>query len=258
MAEQTLRVNGKKRTPVKVTAWLSSPLAGNAPMLDGLLEWAMLRHMPSIRESSGGHRHMVQRGGYERVPIPLGESVIGGHSIAMASSPILPIPEDEWSQKMARPMVVDPELIGERKKLNTSSGPNKSCLIPIRGRLVDRIVWFAVAEGGRPKWKTKKSTGDRYQAWPSAPCSLRKVLQKITAIGSKCSQGFGVVDRWDVEPIEQDWSWFAPIADGSVLMRPLPAGDHFPNDMQGARLTFGCFRGPYHDKRNAGEVMVPC
>ncbi len=248
-------MSARRRQPVKVTAWLCSPLAGEPPMLDGLLEFYMLRHMPRIKETSGGHRHMHRSfGGYNCVPIPIARDMVGGWLIPRCSSPIIPTPDSEYTQKFARPMVVDSSLIAERKKLNTSSGPNKSCLLPLRCRLVDRIVWFAVAEHDSSRGRNdvrKRGSG-------SPAARLRHRLKKIGCVGSKVAHGYGEVERWEVDPIDDDWSWFAPSEDGAVLMRPLPIGDWLPDNLCGSRLDFDRPCGPYHDKSHACEVVKPC
>lgn len=248
----------RRREPVKVTAWLSSPLAGEPPMLDGLLEFLMLRHMPRIKETRGGHRHMHHtNGGYPIVPIPIARDPLGDWLIPRCSSPIIPTPSNEWSQRYARPMVTDDSLIGDRKKINTSSGPNKSCLLPVRARLIDRVVWFALAEYDGSKSGTRRD-GAKRTGGGRPSTRVRHRLKKLTAIGGKCAHGYGDVDRWEVDVVDDDWSWFAPSDDGPVLMRPLPIGDWIPDDTQGARADFDRPCGPYHDKAHACEVFKPC
>jgi len=218
----------------------------------------MLRHMPRILETCGGSRHAGYiNGGHRLIPIPIARERIGDWLIPRCSSPILPAPASEWTQRFARPMVTDHDLIAERRKINTSSGPNKSCLLPLRSRLVEKIVWFAVAETDSSKGHGLRKNGKPRGAASPLSCIKRR-LKKINTIGSKASQGHGVVSRWEVELVDDDWSWFAKDAAGQVLMRPLPRGDWLPDNLLGAKVSFDRPCGPYHDKAQACEVVKPC
>ena len=219
----------------------------------------MLRHMPSVLRSSGAGRHAdYSNAGHQLVPIPIARDPIGGWLIPRCSSPITAEPHAEFSQNMARPMVTDAGIIVERKKLNTSSGPNKSCLIPLRVRLVPCVVWFAVAEGVTSGW-TRNSDGERRRRFRSPRNALRDRLRKVKEIGNKRGHGWGVIDRWDVEEVDEDYSWFAPGEDRNpVLMRPLPECVELPAGLTGARKSFDRPCGPYHDKSHACKVVQPC
>jgi len=225
--------------PLKVTATLNSPLAGEAPMLDALLERVMAIHMPSILASSGGWKHASGRP--SSIPIPIARTRLGDypHLIPMSSAPICSRPLAETHEHYARAFPVElAELLepGQRIQINTGSGEHRSYRLPLRVAWVDRIVWFAV---GVPK-------------------EVRRLLRRVWAVGKKPSIGYGRVSQWMVEPIDEDYAWFAPSPAGPVLMRTLPAGDWLPPDLVGYRPWFGTPVAPYWDKTLYADVVQPC
>lgn len=78
-----------------------------------------------------------------------------------------------------------------RGKVNHKAGPYRSCRVPLMVVLVPELVWYAV--------------GNRYE--------VEWLLQYITHIGKKRSQGYGRVARWTVERAEEDLSSLRPIPD---------------------------------------------
>lgn len=236
-------------TPLKVTAHLAGPLAGDAPMLDAILERVMVRHLPAILRTEHGHRHAsTMAGRYNEpaarpgmVPIPLKRETIGGWLVPRCSSPILPPSPDapERVEHYAKRLSVehaadlDPR---DLKIVNTTGGEFKSYRLPLRVRAVARVAWFCVGRG----------------------TEVRRRLKDIAAIGKKTSMGYGRVARWEVERVAEDWSWFAPSSKGPVLMRPLPAGEHLPVGLQGARPWFGSCVPPYWQRSFFLEVVTPC
>ncbi len=231
----------------KVTAWLSSPLCGNPPMLDSLLEWAMGLHMSAIVRSSNGDRHARrEHGGHRLIPIPIERVRLGPWLIPRASSPIFAATEETVGHVNKRPEF-DPAMLDPKalRQVPVASGPYKGYRLPRRVRLVDRVVWFAVAVP-----RCGKSGG--------AASHLRSRLKDVRAIGEDTNVGYGQVQRWEVEPVEHDWSWYADAPDGPVLMRPLPVGEWLPDGLRGSRRSFGRPCGPYFDRVNACEVVTPC
>lgn len=238
--------------PVKVTAWLSSPLCGHPPMLDSLLERYMNRHMSAIVASTNGARHArYEHGGYRLVPIPIARQRLGSWLIPLASSPILGAVIDQdvgWVTKMLR---ADASLTYERRKIPLTNGPFKAYRLPRRIRLVDRVVWFAMAQSDSSAHKSPMSR-------------LRQTLRKIPALGEDVNIGYGNVLRWEVEPHGHDWSWFAPHPSGwQVLMRPLPIGDWIPPGLLGAQPWYGRPCGPYWESGDSGnsgggKMVRPC
>lgn len=237
--------------PVKVTCVLATPVAGlQAPYLDSLCELIMARKMKSIQESSNGHRHMYDiqmRGqpipldGVGKIPIPIARRNVDGLPIPRCSSPILvDVVSDHASHFTSAFPIEKYEYLHEkeRSKVRQSGGRFKSFRIPLRMRLVDRIVWFAVLR-------------DQMTV-------LRRLLKQIHHIGKKSSQGHGIIKEWIVEGVDNDYSWYATSGDGTVLMRPLPADMDHPSDLIGYRKTFGGFVGPYWQRDFWREIYEPC
>lgn len=225
--------------PLRITATLSAPLAGDAPMLDALMEFAMSRHLGQsfgLSHANGPGRAEYQPG---LIPVPIARRRVKGFPwpIALASSPIYSSRTD-GVEHFARRFDVDPSLIREdgRRVYQTQSGEFKSYRLPLRLRLCDRVVWFAV--------------GDRKE--------VRHKLKSIRAIGKKISIGYGTVKGWTVEDAADDYSWFAPSDAGTVLMRPLPTGPHLPHDLVGFRPWYGGIVPPYWAPEFYRECVVPC
>jgi hypothetical protein len=243
--------------PVKITCELASPLAGDAPMLDALVEWVMSIHMISVMKSSGGHHHLVEPRGRGqpvsepgRIPIPICREVIDGLPIPLCSSPILgPVYSDgvehvgkalalEWSHLLAP---------SERKIVSTTGGWTKSYRLPLRIRSVERIVWFAAV-----KACAAPSDRNRYLR------ELRKLLRHAYSIGKKTADGYGRVAIWRVEEWSDDWSWFASSDVGPVLMRPLPASARLPLGLLGYRPDFCAVTPPYWQRDFWKTAVSPC
>lgn len=237
--------------PVKVTAVLSTPIASDPPMLDSLCELAMCGKMRSVIETdrTGRHSFPLIPAGQEvpiehlgKIPIPIHRERIDGLPIPLCSSPILPRPESDTHGHFHSKFEVEKAYLlkpKERTKIAASGGRFKSFRLPLRLRVVDRIVWFAAIK--------------------SEPSRLRCLLRKhILAIGKKTTFGYGRVREWIVEPCESDTSWFADSEAGPVLMRPLPLGDHLPHDLIGSRIDFGAVCGPYWQQSLWRERVMPC
>jgi len=239
------------RHPLKnwlVSAWLSTPLCGDPPQLDAVLQWEMANRL--------GLKHAKKTGRWtppdeiEDVPISLAKRTVNGRDIHCCSSPIIPplyaqeagyiekIPS-EWvdhtgkrfeSAKMAG--IIAPEY---RKSVLTASGPYKQRFVPERVRLVPRVCWFL--------------RGDRE--------GINKLLIRIYALGRHRSIGYGAVWKWTFDEVANDYSIFTPCNGKIILMRILPVGEDL-NNVCGYRLSFGGYRAPYWHPAYQTEVAVPC
>lgn len=237
--------------PVKVTAILSTPLASDPPMLDALCELAMCGKMKAVIETDKTGRHtfpLVPAGqpvpleDVGKIPIPIAREIVDGLPIPRSSSPIIPQPQSDTHGHYHKKFEVEHATLlkpSERTKIAASGGRFKSFRLPLRLRVVDRIVWFAGIK--------------------ESPARLRGLLKKrVLAIGKKTSFGYGRVAEWIVEESDADYSWFAPSEAGPVLMRPLPASMECPKNLQGSRLDFGAVCGPYWQQSLWRERIVPC
>lgn len=243
--------------PVKVTCELAAPLAGDAPMLDALVEWVMSLHMSSVMRTSNGHRHLVEPRGRGqpvsepgKIPIPICRSFVDGLPIPLCSSPILGPVYSDGVEHVGKSLALEQSHLlaaEERKIVSTTGGWTKSYRLPLRIRTVERIVWFAAV-----KSCDRASQRRRYVR------ELGKLLRRVYSIGKKTADGYGRVSAWRVEEVAEDWSWFAPSGDGPVLMRPLPAACRLPDGLRGFRPDFGAVTPPYWQRSFWRSSVLPC
>ena len=231
-AEQMLPT--ENRSALKVTAHLSSPLAGTVPHLDALLE-----HEMAQREGKAWkiQRHQEAPSAGE-IHIPMLRRSIGGVPVACCSSPIVE-PSREMAEHFAKRLATEHAgLLAPKKRLvvAVSNQVFKSYRLPLRLRNARRIVWFALAHR-RP---------------------VLSLLRSVHSLGKKRSYGYGRVARWEAETIDVDWSWYVLSEKGHVLMRPLPACGELPPNLQGARPDFGACQPPYWHPDRYMEIVVPC
>lgn len=221
----------------KATAWLSSPLAGEPPAFDAMLEWELANRL-GLKHAKKLTRN-VPLSQIERVPIPLSQRTLAGHDVYCCSNPILPEPFAEWSDRTSKR--IDTDLIAlmlspeERKSLLVASGPYKMRYVPTRVRLIDRVVWFF--------------RGDRAE--------VNKLLKSIVAIGKHRNIGYGVMERWEFEEMPADYSITALCQGKPVLMKTVPMGQHLEG-VTGFTHSFGGAFPPYWHPETAMEIAVPC
>lgn len=241
--------------PLKVTARLVSPLAGDPPMLDALLEWVMSFRMTSVMRTCSDDRHSVDlrpRGmpvsEAGKIPIPVWRKTICGLPIPLSSAPIFRADWDtqEHFNKALQFALCDLLEPTENRIIATTGGPFKSYRLPLRVRGVQSVSWFCLGRG--------RASGNG----SAVACEVRKLLKHVTSIGKKTSIGYGRVAGWTVEQADDDYSWFAPSDTGTVLMRPLPWRDDMPADLVGFRRDFGSPCPPYWQREFYREIVTPC
>jgi hypothetical protein len=219
---------------LKITCHLASPIGGDVPMLDSILEYEMAQRL--------GLAGKIQRSEpappYGMITIPIARHWIGGLLIPCCSSPIVE-PAQESVERFAKRLSTEhADLLkpSERKMVPVGNGLFKSYRLPIRLRHTSQIVWF--------------TTGTRRH--------VLKLLKSVVSLGKKRSYGYGIIKEWTAEKIDEDLSWFAPTDSGTILMRPLPACDDLPADLIGFRKEFGAAQSPYWHPDRYIERVVPC
>jgi len=222
-----------------VRARLAAPLAGDAPHLDALLEWAMSLHHPRAEPGYKVDRRLAAPPA-GAIPIPLARRDVAGWPIPLCSSPIVGVNDAEAVEHYAKR--IDPDRAGllapdARTVMATTNTWTKSYRLPLRVRLVSEVAWFAVGN--------RKSI-------------LGLLRRDVHAIGKKVSIGYGRVREWIVDRVDADLSWFAPTEYGTLLMRPLPAEMELPGDLIGHRPDFGACCPPYWHPDRYGEIVTPC
>lgn len=222
----------------KVSAWLASPLAGDAPALDAILAWELAKRMGMKHHNKTTRATPIDE--ILDVPIPLAKRDISGDVVYCCSNPIVPEPTaPEWVERTTKrfdtseiALLLDPS---QRKNLLTASGPYKSRYAPVRVRLVPRVCWFV--------------RGDRKE--------MNKLLKSVYAIGSHRNIGYGLVWKWEYEEVEADYSIYAMCRGKPVLMKTIPLGDGVEN-VCGYRRGYGAYRPPYWHPERQREVAIPC
>lgn len=221
------------------TAHLAGPLAGDPPQLDSLLEWALsLYHSKAVPGYKVDRKYPAPPPG--DIPIPILRVALGRFAVGCCSSPILPVPDAEWVEHVAKRIGVERAgLLAEPSRLvvATTNSWTKSYRLPLRCRRVACVKWFA--------------RGDRRE-------TLKLLRKAVPSLGKKVADGYGRVERWEVERVDGDASWFARSPLGPVLMRPLPVGPWLPDPLLGARRSFGACAPPYWHPDRYGEIVVPC
>jgi len=122
---------------------------------------------------------------------------------------------------------------GRRGKVAEQSGKYKAYRMPLNILILPWLEWYAV--------------GDLK--------AVRELCSGIVAIGKKCSQGHGIVERWEVEEWPEDWS---EVRDGRLTRAvfDLPPGVEVEYAGKCQRRIYGV-RPPYWDRANQSEVWMP-
>jgi CRISPR type IV-associated protein Csf3 len=111
----------------------------------------------------------------------------------------------------------------KRGAVNVKSAKYKNYRMPMVNIITEKIEWYCV--------------GDLEQ--------VKELVNMITAIGKKRSQGYGLVDEWTVESWPEDWSIYGP---KGKFMRAIP-------DSNGS-MIWGV-RPPYWYHDNQVMCQVP-
>lgn len=109
-------------------------------------------------------------------------------------------------------------LTPHAKKIDVQRGKFKAGRIPLTVMLFDRLIWYAVGDAD----------------------AIRTLCSRVTHIGKKPSQGFGVVAEWQVEPWPEDWSI---IDSAGNLTRAIPTAQ--PGTPPSGRIEHCPIRPPY-------------
>lgn len=122
--------------------------------------------------------------------------------------------------------------IESRKKIQVGSGQYKMYDMPMPTMWAESWIFYA--------------NGDINE--------VRRLLTKhISAIGKKCSQGFGSIKHITIEPSERDWS----VLKGGVPMRPIPVSGAGAFGLDCDVQMYYAYRAPYWHRENMVQCYMP-
>lgn len=219
---------------LRVTAWMASPIAGDVPHLDALLEFEMAQRLGLAQKI----RRECAAPPPGEIHIPMLRQSYGGVGVACCSSPIY-APRSTFREHIAKRLAVEhAPLLSENSRLVVATGnaTYKSYRLPLTMIDCERVVWLCEADR-RP---------------------LLKLLKSVTSIGKKRGIGYGRIAKWEAEDVEGDCWWFGNRDGCAVLMRPLPWCEQLPKNLVGARRDFGACSPPYWHPDRYLEIVIPC
>lgn len=230
--------------PLLITASLCSPLAGDAPMLDAILErYAFIHNINNCESLSKGAQlnthdtlkyYMI-----ESVPLAV-HTFKNGKRCYCVSFPIVDYKKDETEHFSTRmDFNTLKNIVSEKdiNKLRQNTGAYAPTFEPFRVRAASQIKWYA---NGTKSY-------------------LSKWLNSIKYIGSRTSSGFGRVSQWSVEACDHDFWMMASCKDKKpVLMRSIPKDEMNIDEIDGAMLYFGALVPPYWHPQRQMEILKPC
>jgi len=217
-----------------VSANLLTPLAGDPPILDSLLEYAVTFLMKTCKKITRDS----PAPGFCSVPLPLSRLKLNGIEIWRCSNPIMEkdikIKHEFLSKQLS---VENALLLSEKNRRNVpiNRGEYKSIRKPIKIIHCKKIAWFCHG---------KKDV-------------LMRMLERIKAIGNYRKIGYGLIKNWDMKEIDRDYSWYAVKNKDMVLMRNLPLCDELPKNLIGYKKSYGAFAAPYWHPERIAEIVEP-
>lgn len=207
--------------PMKVTFKMQSPVVtSDYIFLDGLISSAVfkdcIRNYYDLPENRNELIH---------IPLPLKqygtcEEKFYAASIGFADTIVEGI--DHWRKRTE---------IESKKQIRIGSGQYKMYDMPMPTMYA--YTWTFYANGNIAEVR-------------------RLLTTHISAIGKKCSQGFGAIRNIAVEPSEHDWS---VLRDG-IPMRPIPVSVNCKSIDCDVKMFFA-FRPPYWHRVNMTECYMP-
>lgn len=222
----------KPTSPIKVTAHLTDGRINSADgiiMLDAILYHAWFyRHAPHVLEGLGGEA--VPGEGHIGLPL---RQLPGNRYAASRAVYKETAQEVEYWNKRPNFFSADAERFLEDKKgvISSSVGGYRAYRMP-------QVIRY-VADGKLTFWGIGNAD------------EVLDLLNAIPAVGKKAAMGWGTVDRWAVEPAEEDYTTLHP---DYGLMRPMPVEEI---RLEGYPILKYAVKPPYWKSCNARLCYVP-
>jgi CRISPR type IV-associated protein Csf3 len=224
--------------PIHIRAYLRTPVIADRFLpLDGLLLYQAHRAL------AGGGPEQTIPGGEQTNTVsrlPLGTVRHGRrdwyYKCSWAQWSHTVEGRDHWNKRFDSAIADMVDFQGKRGKVIIEQGKYRAYHMPVFYRSALWIDWYAVG----------------------CLASLQYLLQIVTHIGKKASQGWGRVKEWVVEPWPDDWSTWV---DGR-LMRGVPQKDALAFVQQSRKfapfdiLHYG-IRPSYYRANNQMSLAVP-
>jgi len=185
---------------LQIIAHMATPLAAYddwSPSMDALIEYQLLDRLGLITPNP------TAADAEKNLPLifdkmPIARKTLNGEWYWAVSSPHY-IENHQQTSKFRKRWDYQEHHLDwgkKRAKVNGSEGHFKAYDLPRYDREMQTIHWFCV--------------GDRD--------GITELLQPVTNLGKKRSQGCGQVHKWEVLPFEHDWHLWR----GDKLARPMP------------------------------------
>jgi CRISPR type IV-associated protein Csf3 len=241
--------------PLKVTAYVAGSIAIARPediALDGLLSYQALRrhfgddfyNLPDAKECLHFARlPLAMRGSPSPLMVHavtgmkwieqasgLGDTSLWYWACSRAQIEVKGRDTQYWNKRFDTQSALSDHINfgGKVEKIIIEAGRYKAYHMPLPTLVTDKVTWYA--------------DGDMHQ--------IADLLCPISAMGKKRAQGQGMILRWEIVPIAEDYSEWKD----DKLMRPIPgplAKDITPLDLQ-----YIAFRAPQWHSANQAMCVV--
>ncbi|MEA3324443.1 MAG: hypothetical protein U9Q37_04810, partial [Euryarchaeota archaeon] len=208
--------------PMKITMEMRSPIVTTDYIfLDGLISSAVFKdRVPDHYDMPENRNDLIH------IPLPLkqygSEEPFYAASIGYADQIVEGI--EHWHKRT--------EIESKTKKIDVGSGQYKIYAMPMPTMWAESWVFYA--------------NGNIEEV-------VRLLTTHISAIGKKCSQGFGSIKRITADPSEHDWS----VIKDSVPMRPIPVSSAREFDLDCNVEMYYAYRPPYWHRANLTQCYMP-
>ena len=185
---------------LQIIAHMATPLVAYddwSPSLDALIEYQLLERLGLI-EPNPTEASIVKNLPILFEQMPIARKMLSGQWYWAVSSPHYIENHQQTSKFRKRWDYQEHHLEWGKKraKVNGSEGHFKAYDLPRYDREMQSIHWFCVGDATK----------------------ISELLQPVTNLGKKRSQGCGQVHKWEVLPFEHDWHLWR----GESLARPMP------------------------------------
>jgi len=214
-------ISGIPHEPMKVTFEMrSSVVTTDYIFLDGLISSAVFKDcVPNYYDIPENRNELIH------IPLPLKQygtkEPFYAASIGFADKIVEGI--DHWRKRTE---------IESKKKIQVGSGQYKMYDMPMPTMWAESWIFYANGNADEVR---------------------RLLTTHISAIGKKCSQGFGAVKSITVEPSAHDWS---VVKDG-VPMRPIPVSGAYGSSLDCDVKMYYAYRPPYWHRLNMTQCYMP-